>query len=115
MISAIAHAVLASVAFSDAAIVLSIDPPINFSGVDLTEIEFEYSLFNGSGVVAVYGRIGDNPLSGSCLVSNEGIGCDLRFQAITILISADLNLDGIARFCEMSIPKCVSTSRVKKE
>jgi hypothetical protein len=96
-----------------AAIILAITPPIPFSGESLESLVLETVLFPGSGTVAVNGRIGRNPISGTCLVKGV-VTCDLRFQNYFVFIQTNEDLEGTIAVCDSGKGECILTRDVRR-
>jgi hypothetical protein len=94
-----------------AAVILAIIPPIPFSGESLQSIVLEANLFPSTGIVAVHGSIGQNPMTGTCL-TNDGVFCDLRFQNFFVFLKLNEALEGTMSVCSLSTSDCVLTRDV---
>ena len=117
--------VLAAVVFSGSSVTLTMDPPIYLSGTPIHQFQFEYSRFEGSGIYAIAGTIGNSPIKGTCTVSIAGIRCDLDYRGKydggdlfvpgLMIINANFDFSGTALLCFVLTGQCPVTLKVRQK
>ena len=120
MLTAITLAVL----FSSSSVTLTLEPPsLYLSDGIISEFQFEYFNYEGSGKYQIAGTIGTSEIAGTCSWSPKGIRCDLYFRGMyeggstfvpsLMIIDADLDFSGTAQLCIIRTGECAVTLQVR--
>lgn len=115
---------IAAVAFSSSSVTLSLDPPsLYLSDGIISEFQFEYRRFEGSGMYQIAGTIGNSQIAGTCSISSARIRCDLHYRGMydggetfvpgLMIIDADLNFNGTALLCFVRTGECPVALQVR--